>query len=220
MKLKTTVVLLPDLKIKRSELHKVRGFFSSKYNENNLIHNHDGDKFIHRYPAVQFKTIDNILYIYSFSSDTEDVFKDIFLTDYELDIEGKKYSINEKQIEVKDLELNDSEDYFKYEFYSHWIALNQKNFEEYMKLKFQDEKDAKLKSIIIQNIISVCKFAGYTIQNKLEVKELNLKPVMTNLKGMEILAFKGDFEINFILPDYIGLGKSVSRGFGNVRRVK
>ncbi|MDD3175568.1 MAG: CRISPR-associated endonuclease Cas6 [Candidatus Nanoarchaeia archaeon] len=37
---------------------------------------------------------------------------------------------------------------------------------------------------------------------------------------MEILAFKGDFKINFILPDYIGLGKSVSRGYGNVRKVK
>ncbi|MDY0017338.1 MAG: CRISPR-associated endonuclease Cas6 [Candidatus Delongbacteria bacterium] len=220
MELMTTIISFPNVKISRSDLHKIRGFFSTKYIENDLIHNHDGDKFIHRYPAVQFKLIDNILNIYSYSAGTEDVFKDIFLTEYTLDIEDKKYNINEKQIEVKQLDLLDSAEYHKYEFYSPWIALNQKNFEEYMKLKFQDDKDAKLKSIVIQNIISVSKFAGYTIQNKLEVKDLNLKPLMVNLKGMEILAFKGDFKINFILPDYIGLGKSVSRGYGNVRKVK
>lgn len=31
--------------------------------------------------------------------------------------------------------------------------------------------------------------------------------------------FKGTFVVNFELPDLIGLGKSVSRGFGTVRRI-
>jgi hypothetical protein len=31
--------------------------------------------------------------------------------------------------------------------------------------------------------------------------------------------FKGTFAVNFELPDYIGLGKSVSRGFGTIKRV-
>lgn len=30
--------------------------------------------------------------------------------------------------------------------------------------------------------------------------------------------FKGTFAVNFELPDLIGLGKSVSRGFGTVQR--
>jgi hypothetical protein len=32
--------------------------------------------------------------------------------------------------------------------------------------------------------------------------------------------FKGMFAVNFELPDYIGLGKSVSRGFGTIKRLK
>lgn len=31
--------------------------------------------------------------------------------------------------------------------------------------------------------------------------------------------FKGTFAVNFDLPDLIGLGKSVSRGFGTVRKI-
>ena len=29
----------------------------------------------------------------------------------------------------------------------------------------------------------------------------------------------GDFQINFHLPDYIRLGKSVSRGFGTIKKI-
>jgi len=32
------------------------------------------------------------------------------------------------------------------------------------------------------------------------------------------MGFKGTFSVNFELPDYIGLGKSVSRGFGTVKQ--
>jgi hypothetical protein len=32
--------------------------------------------------------------------------------------------------------------------------------------------------------------------------------------------FEGTFAVNFELPDLIGLGKSVSRGFGTVKQVQ
>jgi hypothetical protein len=38
------------------------------------------------------------------------------------------------------------------------------------------------------------------------------------MKGVEIATFKGEFMVNFLIPDYFGLGKSVSRGFGTVKR--
>jgi hypothetical protein len=34
-----------------------------------------------------------------------------------------------------------------------------------------------------------------------------------------MIAFEGMFEINAMLPDWIGLGKQVSRGFGTIQRV-
>lgn len=39
-----------------------------------------------------------------------------------------------------------------------------------------------------------------------------------------MMGFKGTFAVNFVrlrrMPDYIGLGKSVSRGFGTVLRFR
>mgnify|MGYP000253421783 CR=1 FL=1 len=39
------------------------------------------------------------------------------------------------------------------------------------------------------------------------------------LKGVPMLGFLGTFSVNFEIPDYWGIGKSVSRGFGTVKRV-
>lgn len=38
------------------------------------------------------------------------------------------------------------------------------------------------------------------------------------LKGTSMLGFLDAFPVNFEIPDYWGIGKSVSRGFGTVVR--
>ena len=38
------------------------------------------------------------------------------------------------------------------------------------------------------------------------------------LKGVRRVGFKGTSAVNFELPDYIGLGKSESRGFGTDKK--
>jgi hypothetical protein len=40
------------------------------------------------------------------------------------------------------------------------------------------------------------------------------------LKDTPMLGFLGTFSVNFEIPDYWGIGKSVSRGFGTVKRVR
>jgi len=41
----------------------------------------------------------------------------------------------------------------------------------------------------------------------------------SKLKGTPMLGFLGTFSVNFEIPDYWGIGKSVSRGFGTVMKV-
>jgi hypothetical protein len=35
-----------------------------------------------------------------------------------------------------------------------------------------------------------------------------------------MLGFLGNFSVNFEIPDYWGIGKSVSSGFGTIKRVE
>jgi hypothetical protein len=49
--------------------------------------------------------------------------------------------------------------------------------------------------------------------------DVTVKIRKMRLKDVNVMAFIGGFTVNFIIPDYLGIGKSVSRGFGAVRRV-
>ena len=81
---------------------------------------------------------------------------------------------------------------------------------------FWAKKEELLESILIGNIISMSKSLGYTVPEPIKANIENIKEVPTSLKGTPMLGFLGTFSVNFEIPDYWGIGKSVSRGFGTV----
>jgi predicted nucleotidyltransferase len=107
-----------------------------------------------------------------------------------------------------------------YSFLTPWLPLNEANYARYQAGRLVERKRL-LERILIGNILSMSKGLGYVVTEKIEISRLDVYPVRTpvRLKGVEMTGFKGTFAVNFELPDLIGLGKSVSRGFGTVRRI-
>ena len=64
--------------------------------------------------------------------------------------------------------------------------------------------------------MSLSKSLGYVVTEQIKIESLNLKETDCFLKGTPMLGFLGTFSVNFEIPDYWGIGKSVSRGFGTV----
>ncbi|MCX8190567.1 MAG: CRISPR-associated endonuclease Cas6, partial [Candidatus Diapherotrites archaeon] len=60
---------------------------------------------------------------------------------------------------------------------------------------------------------------GVRANERICVNLLNYRTKRVRVHGNTFEAFKGMFEANISLPDYIGLGKSVSKGFGTIRTV-
>ena len=63
----------------------------------------------------------------------------------------------------------------------------------------------------------------YQAQNGAVEVRLNEKQqtiMLTKKKSTPMLGFLGTFSVNFEIPDYWGIGKSVSRGFGTVKRCR
>lgn len=208
----------PGIVIKPWLLHKVRGYFSRQFEQFDLLHNHEAnsDRVIYRYPAVQFKIHENLA-IHAYKPEGISVLKELFLGVENIVIEGRVVKVNSKEIEVGEVEFGEDGEMYVYEFVTPWIALNQENYKEFLALGTEEQRKEKLHAILINNIISFCKFAGYTVGERLVVKS-NLKSVDTNLKGKVHMGFLGEFMVNFRLPGLLGLGKSTSRGYGNVLR--
>lgn len=42
----------------------------------------------------------------------------------------------------------------------------------------------------------------------------------TEFKNIQLNGFVGDFSVNFKIPDFFGLGKGVSQGYGTVKNLE
>ncbi len=209
-----TLTLTSTRPIKESGA-QLRGFFATKFNEYNLLHQHNADKFIYRYPMVQYKMIDRIPTVIGINEGAE-VLKEIYDEYEKITLNGNEYKIVERGITYKEEDFGISEKLVKYEFITPWFALNQENFRKY--LSFDKGQQAELlNKNLIGNLLSMSKSLGYQVPEKIKC-HTELKSRSSSLKGNEIIAFRGSFITNFLIPDYLGLGKSVSRGFGTVKR--
>lgn len=213
MNLDYIMIKYTDLKLDARYSGKFRGYIGNKYIEENLFHNHNTEGVIYRYPLVQYKIVNKTPMIIGINEGAKVVRKIAFENEIELD--NSKIQILSKEIKDEIVLIEEADEYIHYEFLTPWIALNQKNIKEY-KNSNSIEKEELLKKILIGNVISTCKGLNYTIEKQLYCWH-NLKPIYVNLKNVKHVAFKGEFKINFKLPQYIGIGKSVSKGFGTIK---
>ena len=194
---------------------QLRGFFATKFNEYSLLHQHNADKFIYRYPMVQYKMINRTPTVIGINEGAE-VLKEIYDEYDKITLNGNEYEIVERGITYRKEEFGISEKLIKYEFVTPWFALNQENYRKY--LSFDKEKQAELLNRnLVGNILSMSKSLDYQVPEKIKC-HTELQERSSSLKGNEIIVFGGSFVTNFQVPDYLGLGKSVSRGFGTVKR--
>jgi hypothetical protein len=64
--------------------------------------------------------------------------------------------------------------------------------------------------------LGLAKSLGIRFQERIDADCRQLVSIKTSLKGNGIVGFVGKFTLNLRLPELMGLGKSVSRGFGTV----
>jgi len=102
-----------------------------------------------------------------------------------------------------------------------WLALNQENYELYNKLESVAEKSAFLENILKANILSLAKGLDIFFEKQVECKITRLsEPRITRYKNVKMTMFDAEFLTNVSIPDYAGLGKGVSVGYGMAVRKK
>lgn len=202
----------------REDSAKLRGFFASQFNSYLLLHHHLGkNKFLYQYPRIQYKTINQTKMVLGLAEGLY-VLQSIYNQYDKIVLDGHSYQIFSKEIILKEEDFGISSDgIIKYRFFSPWFALNEENYHRYKNYNYS-ERTKQLSSILIQNIMAMAKTFQYFVDERIEVK-VSLKETTIKFKGKEVIGFLGNFQVNFYLPDYIGLGKSVSRGFGTIKRI-
>ena len=214
MNLKTFTLTLASNRPIEGTSTQLRGFFATKFNEYTLLHQHSADKFIYSYPLVQYKMINSAPVIIGINDGAE-VLKQVYDKYDEIKLGDEVYEIVERGICVKNQEFGLSEKIHSYEFATPWLALNQENYMKYYGLKDGGERLDFLRKTLTGNLLSMSKSLDYQVPDKIKCDvQVNIRKC--RLKDVNVMTFIGGFQANFTIPDHLGLGKSVSRGFGAV----
>ena len=204
--------------LRAGEAPALRGFFGRQFEDQVLMHNHGpNDELVYQYPKIQFKVIDTIAYVIGINEGAE-LLSSLWLGINQTRIGDQELNVLDSQFDWSTEGFTLSPHIIEYRFVNPWLALNQKNFQEYTDHHSQAFRIDKLNRTLVGNTLSLCKSLGIFLKERLQADCAQLNSFKTSLKGQSMTGFVGSFRINMELPDLLGLGKSVSRGFGTLLR--
>jgi hypothetical protein len=213
--IKTIVVRVNTDKPVRKTPYQVKGVFMRQFPDEAIVPMLNGslrDQFL--YPRVQVKILNEQIYIIGINEGVSPVLQ--------LSEKFKAFDFGNITFEVESFDIEESKEQFipsskllRYRFVTPWVALNHMTGGKYRFLTNQ-EKPSYLNKLIGQNIVFLANEVGIKLKDdivtRVNVSSLFPKPVDDNKWG----AFMGDFETNFVLPNYIGVGNGITRGFGTI----
>lgn len=216
--IQVSTLQFPEIQLHTSDAHKLRGYFGNLFREHSsLLHNHfeDGSS-MYRYPLVQYKVVRKVPTLVGLEEGAR-LLVELFLQIKELKIGEMTYPVLHKNFKSHEYEIGVSSRLQQYRFDTLWMALNQKNYETYLHVD-RDAKQELLRKVFTANCLSFFKAFEYWAKDQIMVF-LEVEENSTQFKNQKMQAFQGRITTNVLLPDFVGLGKSVARGFGTIRRV-
>lgn len=205
--------------IQHQEIPLFRGaIIASVGNDENLLyHNHiDNQTLRYKYPLIQYKRIEGKAAIVYINEACELLKRHLSMDEMRLSLGTKTITTRLENVAADEVWMNTTNKYIRYEVRS-WIPFNSENHDTYTHLIGLIDKLSLLQKILTGNILSMAKGLGITIEDNLDVVITNIeKTFVVKNKGIELLAFNVSFIANIVLPEYVGIGKAVSKGNGTI----
>ncbi|MBP3419949.1 MAG: hypothetical protein J6K74_05125 [Marinifilaceae bacterium] len=184
-----------------------------------IFHNHTGDNtFRYKYPLIQYKRINKKAAIFCIGQGVEVIGQFFASQNFNLLLGEREINLEVESVIPKRILVQTWDSEFRYRV-RNWIALNSENYTKYKSIESIGEQISFLENILIGNLLSFAKGMDITIEKEITCKLTSMEtPKIVTAKGVKMLAFDVEFKTNLSIPDYMGIGKHVSLGYGTVVR--
>lgn len=214
-KLKTLFVRF-DNKLTPGQVSAFRGAIVEKVGREHLLfHQHKSDReLLYAYPLIQYKSDRGKPAIFCVGDGVDELYKLFEFQNWEINLQGERYALKIDRLDLNTVTLNVWDQQSAY-LVQNWVALNEANYAKYMRETGLVPRIQILEKTLVGNILSFAKGVEWHIDKPIDVRILNIdKQYTIRYKGVPLLSFNVSFKCNVFLPNYLGLGKSVSHGYG------
>ena len=209
-----TVRLLTDKPVRKTP-YQVKGVLMRQFPDEEIVPMLNGSyrkQFL--YPRVQVKILNEQIYIVGIGDGVKPINSITSKMDL-LDFGNITFQILDSEIEEHEDRFQPISKLIRYRFATPWVALNQTTGHRYRFLNNVDRVNF-LNKLLGQNIVFMAREMGMELEEniftKVTLSSLFPTPVDENNWG----AFDGEFRANFLLPNYLGIGNGITRGYGTV----
>lgn len=208
-----------DVRLKDIELPFLRGALISKVsNSGTLFHGHLPDGLRYSYPLIQYKKLGEYATVVALQEAVPQL-AELLLENtvpIKLRLGRRMVSASVSDVFRQNIDMSVSTAMRTFEI-SRWLPLNQENYDAYCTMDSLADKLAFLENLLLGNILSFAKGVGVFFEEQVRVFIVYILSTGTfKYKGVEMLGFDIQFRTNVRLPEFIGLGKGVSLGFGTI----
>lgn len=215
-----TLTIKFDTKIAEAEIPLLRGaIIHTAESSNVLFHNHTENNYRYQYPLIQYKRINEKAALVCIGKGIEAV-EDFFSNNTHIVRLGHKHillPVEEKSKNTVNLHIADNVQYI-YDI-NHYLPLNQKNYVKYQSIDSIVDRYTLIEKCLIGNILSFAKSMDTFFNDKIQIVLTDVKDInLYQYKKIKMLGFDLTFKTNVLLPEFIGLGKEVSLGYGTITR--
>ncbi len=186
-----------------------------------LFHNHDGDTgFLYRYPLIQYKVTYKKASVICLGEGADAIHQLFEKEDLDLRVGSHYFKLAVEDVAPGYREVKTGAT-ASHSALPHWPPLTQKHHRRWQQLEGDEGAQISLlQSILTGHLLAFASGIDWQAEERLQVR-------ITRIREMKLLPYKGsrklavslNFESNVSLPDFIGLGKGASVGFGIVKRI-
>lgn len=217
--LQATTILFKN-RISSDEVPLFRGSMIRMSGGNLLFHNHQkNNEFRYAYPLIQYKRIDGYAAIVGIN-EGGDTIRDI-ANQGVIDCQLGKRNVEMVVADIYSTEqIVDAGTVMKEYEIRRWLPLNKQNYGSYQKMERLVTRISMLEKILVGNILSFAKGVHIYFDSPVicQILQLESRGVF-RYKDVELMNFSATFKTNVSLPNFIGLGKSVSINNGVIASV-
>lgn len=209
-----------DNMISIDEIPLFRGAIINKVSQElSLFHNHNGEGFYYRYPLIQYKRIGGKAAIFCVGQGTESIANFFSQPDFSVRMGERDDVLSVESIIANQWLLQVWDGEFRYSIRK-WLPFNKKNYDLYQMEDSLIKRTQQLEKILKGNILSMSSGLNHYIEKQIEAKIVNYDDShVYSFKGIGMQGIDAVFTTNVYMPDYIGVGKGVSLGFGMIKTI-
>lgn len=175
-----------------------------------LINGSYRERFL--YPRVQVKILNEQIYFVGIKEGVDPI-QSVVEKLKTMNFGNITFEVDDVNVEVVQNRFSTAGRLIRYTFLTPWIALNDTNLSKY-RYMYGDERVKFLSRLLSQNIVFLAKEMGLDLHTKifsrLDLESLYPKMVDDGQMG----AFQGEFRTNFVLPNFLGVGNGITKGYG------